>query len=163
VRAAPYDPVRTLYRTILAFGAAGLLILTIGVVEFVHFEPFDQNSGTAANIVGVYSYDPATRTTSGPDESTFSRNQTFAAVVDWSSLPPNIPVDARWYDSFENVVGHVGPATPAKLGPTSTIPVNVAEGFQHNLPGHYIFVVERLEAGQPVEVLARRIVLVSRS
>jgi hypothetical protein len=163
VRAAPYDPVRTLYRTILAFGAVGLLILTIGVVEFVHFEPYGQNSGTAANIVTVYAYDPATRTTSGPDHTTFGRNQTFAAVVDWSSLPPNITVDARWYDSFENVVGHVGPATPTDLGPTSTVPVSAAEGFLHNLPGHYIFVVERLEGGQPVEVLARRIVLVSRS
>ncbi len=163
MRAAPYDPVRTLYRTILAFGAAGVLILTIGVVEFVHFEPFSQNSGTAANIVGVYAYDPATKATSGLDQGTFGRNQTFAAVVDWTSLPSNITVDARWYDSFENVVGHVGPATPAQLGPMSTVPVNVAEGFHHNLPGHYIFVVERLEGGQPVEVLARRIILVSRS
>lgn len=163
MRAAPYDPVRTLYRTILVYGVAGVLILTIGVVEFVYFEPFGQNSGTAANVVGVYAYDPATKATSGPDQSTFARNQAFAAVIDWSSLPPNITVDARWYDSFENVVGHVGPGTPGQLGPASTVPVDVAEGFHHNLPGHYIFVVERLEGGQPVEVLARRIILVSRS
>jgi hypothetical protein len=163
VRAAPYDPVRTLYRTIVACGAAGLLILTIGVVEFIHFEPYGQNGGTAAAIVGVYAYDPATKTTSGPDESTFGRDQTFAAVVDWSSLHSNITVDARWYDSFENVVGHVGPATPAQLGPMSTVPVDVAEGFRYNLPGHYIFVVERIDGGQPVEILSRRIILVSRT
>lgn len=161
--AAPYDPVRTLYRTIFVFGVAGLLILAVGLVEFIHFEPATQTTATAARIAGVYMYDPATKTTSGDDMSSFARNQPFAAVVDWSSLPPNMPVDARWYDSFENEVGHVGPGTPAQLGATSTVPVSVAEGFQHNLPGHYIFVVERLEGGQPVEVLARRIVLVSRT
>jgi hypothetical protein len=34
--------------------------------------------------------------------------------------------------------------------------------LQHNLPGDYTFVVERLQGGVPVEVLARRIVLVER-
>jgi hypothetical protein len=34
--------------------------------------------------------------------------------------------------------------------------------LHHNLPGNYTFVVERLQGGVPVEVLARRIVLVER-
>jgi hypothetical protein len=86
----------------------------------------------------------------------------FAAVVDWSSLPKNIVVDARWYDAFGNVVGSVGPATPDQLASQTIVPVKVPPGFQHNLPGHYIFVVERYEGGVPVEVIGRRVILVER-
>jgi hypothetical protein len=42
------------------------------------------------------------------------------------------------------------------------VPVETPEGEQANLPGDYLFVVERFSHGQPVEVLARRIVLVRR-
>jgi len=44
----------------------------------------------------------------------------------------------------------------------SIVPVKVPQGLHHNLPGHYTFVVERLQGGVPVEVLARRLVLVER-
>jgi hypothetical protein len=161
--AAPYDYVRTLYRVLLAYAAVAIAILVVGLVEFVHYEPYGQTTGSAAHIVGVYRYNLNTQTTSGSDQSVFARNQTFAVVVDWSSLPKNITVDARWYDSFGDVVGRVGPGTPADLGGRSTIPVPVPNGFQFMLPGDYIFVVERLQNGDPVEVLARRIVLVERT
>jgi hypothetical protein len=162
VRAANYDPVRSLYRTLLVFDLVAILILAVGLGEFLYFEPPGQGTGVKATIVGVYQYDPATRTTTGPDRRTFLRTEQFAAVVDWTSLPQNTTVDARWYDSFEAVVGRVGPGTPAQLAGQTAIPVGVPAGLKYNLPGQYLFVVERLEGGIPVEVLARRIVLVER-
>ena len=111
---------------------------------------------------GYTEYDPASGKLIGSDRSSFTRNQDFAAVVQWEGLPGDLTVDARWYDTFGNVVGRVGPSTPSKLGAQSVVPVIVPQGLHHNLPGHYTFVVERLQNGVPVEVLARRIVLVER-
>ena len=158
----PYDQVLTLYRTLLVFATIGMVILAVGLVEFVYFEPPGQTTGLTAHIVGVFEYDPATGTTHGPDRTAFSRTQEFAAIVDWSQVPGNLIVDARWYDTFGTVVGRVGPGTPAELGPRSTVPVTVPQGLHHLLPGHYTFVVERLKGDLPVEVLGRRIVLVER-
>lgn len=157
-----YDQLQTLYRTLLVFATVAVVILAVGLVEFVYFEPPGQTTGVKARSVGVYQYDSATGNTIGRDRSSFARTEEFAAVVDWSGLPPDLNVDARWYDTFGNVVGRVGPSTPAQLGPRSTVPVTVPQGLHHNLPGHYTFVVERLQGGLPVEVLARRIVLVER-
>ena len=162
MRSAPFDPVRSLYHALLVFDIVAVLILAVGLAEFVYFEPPGQVTGLKATIVGVYHYDPTTRTTSGPGRRTFPRTEQFAAVVDWSSLPQKITVDARWYDSFEAVVGRVGPGTPPELTNQTTVPVGVPAGMKYNLPGQYVFVVERLANGVPVEVLARRIVLVER-
>ena len=163
MRAAPYDPVNTLYRTLLLFDIVAILILAIGLVEFLYFEPPGQNTGLKATVVGVYQYDPATNKTFGPDRGAFTRTQLFAAVVDWKSLPPNITVDARWYDSFQSIVGSVGPGTPAQLANQPIVPIALPTNLKHNLPGQYVFVIERWTNGVPVEVLARRIVLVERS
>ena len=163
MRATPFDPVRPLYRALLLFDVVAFLILAIGLGEFLYFEPPGQTTGVKATIVGVLHYDPVTHTTSGPDRRTFARTDEFAAVVDWSTLPQNLTVDARWYDSFEAVVARVGPGTPAQLASQTTIPVGAPAPPQHNLPGQYVFVIERLENGIPVEVLARRFVVVDRS
>lgn len=160
MRAAPYDPVRPLYRALIVFDVVAILILAVGLGEFLYFERPGQTSGVKASITGVYQYDEATHQTTGPDRSTFTGTQDFAAVVDWSSLPPNITVDARWYDTFGTIVGRAGPGTPAGLSSQTTIPVAAPAPFNRNLPGRYIFVVERLDNGVPVEVLARRLVLV---
>ena len=157
-----YDQIQTLYRTLLVFATVAAVILAVGLVEFVYYEPPGQASGAKARIVGVYEYDPATGHLIGSDRSSFTRNQDFAAVVQWEGLPGDLTVDARWYDTFGNVVGRVGPSTPSKLGTQSVVAVIVPQGLHHNLPGHYTFVVERLQNGVPVEVLARRIVLVER-
>ena len=157
-----YDQLQTLYRTLLVFATVAVVILAVGLVEFVYFEPPGQTTGVKARIAGVYQYDQATGNTIGPDRSSFARTEEFAAVVDWSGLPPDLSVDARWYDTFGSVVGRVGPSTPAALGPRTIIAGTVPQGLHHNLPGHYTFVVERLQGGLPVEVLARRIVLVER-
>lgn len=159
----PYDQVQTLYRTLIVFATVAVVILAVGLVEFVYFEPPGQTTGAEARIAGVYTYDPATVVTHGTDRSAFSRSEEFAAVVDWSGLAPNLPVDARWYDTFGSIVGRVGPSTPAQLGNVSIVPVTTPQGLHYNLPGRYTFVVERLQGGVPVEVLARRFVLVERS
>jgi hypothetical protein len=163
VRAAPYDPVRPLYRALLVFDVVAILILAIGLGEFLYFEPPGQKTGLKATITGVYQYDPSTHQTSGPDRSTFTSTEDFAAVADWSSLPPNITVDARWYDTFGTIVGRAGPGTPAQLADQTVIPVGTPAPLKHNLPGRYLFVIERFENGIPVEVLARRLVLVKPS
>ena len=158
-----YDQLRTLYRTLLLFGTVGVVILGIGLVQFVYFEPLGQASGVTAHIVGVYQFDPATRQTVGADRSEFHRNEEFAAVVDWSSIPSNMTVDARWYNSFGSIEGQVGPDSPSALAAKSVIPVEVPQGLHYVLPGRYTFVVERLQDGVPVEVLGRRFVVVDRS
>jgi len=162
VVAAAVDQVRTLYRTVLVYAAVSILIFVAGLAEFAYFEPFGQHSGLRVHIVGVYQYDPEHKTTIGPDSNSFPRTVVFAAVVDWSSLPKNIVVDARWYDSFGNVVGAVGPGTADRLASQTVVPVQMTPPFHHMLPGHYTFVVQRYAGGVPVEVLGRRIVLVER-
>ena len=157
------DPVRTLYRTLLAYAAFALIIFIAGAAEYAHFEPFHLNAGPHAKVVGVYSYDPASKTTKGQDRDTFSRSDQFAAVVDWSSLPDTITVEAAWFDSFENVVGRAGPGVPSELRDQTTVPAEVPVGLKYHLPGEYIFVVERLDGGRPVEVLGRRVVYVERT
>lgn len=161
--AVTYDQLRVLYRTLLVFATVGVVILAIGLVEFAYFEPLGQSSGTRAHIAGVYEYNPSTQQTVGPDRSEFSRTEVFAAVIDWSSLPSNLIVDARWYDSFGSVEGHVGPGRAADLAQQSIVPVEVPEGHRFVLPGRYTFVVERLKDDVPVEVLGRRFVVVDRS
>ena len=156
------DPVAGLYRTLLVFAAVGILILAAGLAEFAYFEPVNP-SGLHVHIVGVFHYDPATNQTSGPDEQTFGRADQFAAVVDWSGLPNTVTVQALWFDSFQNVVGSAGPNVPSEMAGDKVIPAAVPKDLKFHLPGEYIFAVERVVGGQPVEVLGRRIVEVDRS
>jgi len=79
-----YDQLRVLYRTLLIFATVGTVILAIGLIEFVYYEPPGQSSGIKAHIVGVYAYDPGTKQVNGPDRSEFPRAGEFAAVVDWA-------------------------------------------------------------------------------
>jgi hypothetical protein len=162
LNAVSYDQLKVLYRTLLVFATVGVVILAIGLVEFVYFEPPGQTSGAKAHIIGVYQYDSQTQTVVGDDRSEFARNQEFAAVVDWKSVPANVTVEARWYDVFGTVTGHVGPGKPADLDGKNTVAVLVPQGYHYVLPGRYTFVVERLDNGMPVEVLGRRFVLVDR-
>jgi len=154
--------VRTLYRTLLAYGAFAVLILVAGVAEYVHFEPFTSSASVQAKVIGVYVYDPTTKSTLGPDRDRFARNEQFAAVVDWSGLPENTTVEAVWFDSFQNIVGSVGPAAPSRLRNQTIIPAEVPQGLMYHLPGQYIFAIERLDSGRPVEVIGRRVVDVER-
>jgi len=163
VAAGARDPVLTPYRTLLAFGGIGIVIFIAGFFEYLHFEPFQLGSGVHAHITGVFKYDPKSKTTSGDDRATFARNDEFAAVVDWSGLPDTLNVEAIWYDSFENIVGSVGPGTPSSLHDETIIPAAVPEGLKYHLPGQYIFAIERLDGSRPVEVLGRRIVFVDRT
>ena len=116
-----------------------------------------------AKVVGVYAYNPAGKQTSGADRERFARNEDFAAVVDWSGLPDNITVEAVWFDSFENIVGSVGPGTPSRLRDQTIVTAEAPKGLKYHLPGQYIFAIERLDnGGRPVEVIGRRVVYVER-
>ena len=157
-----YDQLKVLYRTLLVFATVGVVILALGLIEFAYFERPGQQSGIQAHIAGVFKYDPKTGTTTGDDRTEFARDEQFAAVVDWASIPGNVPVDARWYDSFGSIEGHAGPAAASELVSDSVVPVAVPEGYHFVLPGRYTFVVERLQGGVPVEVLARRFEVVDR-
>jgi len=161
--AVGYDQLRVLYRTLLVFATVGVVILCVGLVQFVYFERPGEETGVKAHIVGVYEYDAATHKTVGSDRSEFPRSAVFAAVVDWSSLPSNLVVDARWFDTFGSMRGEVGPAHPADLAAHSVVPVEVPPDLHFVLPGRYTFVVERVADGVPVEVLSRRFILVDRS
>lgn len=162
--AETYDQLHTLYRTLLVFATVGAVILSLGIVQFVYFERPGEETGVKAHIAGIFQYDPATKMTTGPDRSEFPRNQVFAAVVDWSSVPSQLVVGARWYDTFGTMRGEVGPGHSTDLAAYSVVPVQVPPDLHYVLPGRYTFVVERMdEDGVPVEVLARRFVLVDRS
>jgi len=156
------DEILPLYRAIRLVGLMGLIIFAVGIAEFISFEPPGQATGTVARITGVYSYDPAARSVTGDNRESFNRDQPFAAVVDWSSIPAQTTVAARWFDAFGEVVGQVGPAPAGGIDP-APIPVGLPEGLKGNIPGTYLFVVERMVKGQAVEVLARRLVEVQRT
>lgn len=157
-----YDQLRVLYRTLLVFATVGVVILAVGLLEFAYFERPGEASGIHAHIAGVFKYDPATGRTSGQDRTEFARDEVFAAVVDWSSIPGSTLVDARWYDTFGSIEGHAGPAAASALVNDSVVPVAVPDGYHYVLPGRYTFVVERLQDGVPVEVIARRFEVVDR-
>jgi len=163
LKTASYDQLQTLYRTLAVFATVGAIILSVGLVQFVYFERPGESTGVTAHINGVFQYDPATHQISGPDRSEFARSDVFAAVVDWSTVPPNLIVSARWYDTFGSMRGEVGPGHSTDLAARGTVPVEVPEGFHFVLPGRYTFVVERYQDGMPVEVLARRFVSVDRT
>ena len=155
------DEILPLYRAIKLVGVLAIVIFAAGIVEFISFEPPGQSTGTVARITGVYAYDPAARTVSGDPAERFPRDQPFAAVVDWSSIPPSTIVAARWFNSFGEVVGQAGPGAAGAM-PDQPAAVALPPGLKQNIPGTYLFVVERISRGQPVEVLGRRLIVVER-
>ena len=157
------DEVRPLYRAVVGLGIAALLILGLGIADFLYFEPFGQHTGTTARVTGIYRYDASSHRVVGEPATRFTVDDAFAAVVDWSSLPSSMTVAARWYNSLDVTVGGVGPAPAGRLSGHEVVPVKLPSGFSKNLPGQYVFVVERISGGQPVELLAREQVLVRRT
>ena len=158
---APPDEILPLYRAIKLVGVLAIVIFAAGIVEFVSFEPPGQGTGAVARISGIYAYDEVAKTVSGPSQERFHRSQPFAAVVDWSSIAAGTEVVARWFDTFGEVVGQVGPGRAESFGDVP-VPVALPAGLRENIPGTYLFVVERISRGQPVEVLARRLIVVER-
>jgi hypothetical protein len=152
-----------LYRLMLASGVVAVVILSLGLVTIFTFAPPGQHSGLKVRIIGVYPYDPAQHRVIGPAATHFPRTQPFAARVDWASLPGAVVVGARWYNTLEEPVGGVGPATAASLAAQNAlVPVMTPAGLHANLPGNYTLAVVRYSRGQPVELLGRDVVLVDR-
>ena len=158
------ESLRPLYRLMVGSGVVGVLILALGLATILKFAPPGQASGLKVRIVGVYPYDPATHRVTGPASTHFPRTQPFAAKVDWSALPGGVVVGARWYNTLDEPVGGVGPATAASLAASGAlVPVMTPPGLHANLPGNYTLAVTRYSRGQPVELLGREVVLVERS
>jgi hypothetical protein len=145
---------------VLGVGLVAVLVLVLGLSAFLHFEPRGQRSGLEVRVVGVYPIDPATGSLVGPATTTYRPDQAFGAVVDWSSLPAQATVAAHWYDAMGTPVGGVGPGSPAELSREPVVGTRLEAGGRPNLPGTYVFVVERWSGGRAVEVLARSAVLV---
>ena len=154
------EEMRPLFRAMVSLGVVGILILGAGLLDFFSFEPLGQRTGAHATVKGVFHYDAAAKQVSGGDTRRFTADDAFAAEVDWSSLPAAMVVDAVWFNTLGTAVGGVGPQPAGELSGHTLIPVKIPEGFKHNLPGEYNFVVERYSQGRPVEVLARRLVYV---
>jgi hypothetical protein len=153
------DETRPIFRLLVALGIAGIVILAVGLAQFIHYEPPGQRTGLAVKILGVFDYDLKTGRPFGPSKDHFRTDEPFAAVVDWTSLPPDLVVGANWFSGgFSLDSGGVGPARAADLTEKSVVPVN--RGSQRFPSGRYEFVVERYSGGRPVEVLGRRSVIV---
>jgi len=156
----PREDVRPLYNWMIVLGTVAIVILAIGLVDFFAFEPIGQSTGARATVQGAYRYDPAGGQVTGPPKAQFGPDEPFAAVVDWTSLPPTMVVAAHWFNTLGQEVGGVGPAPAGQLLDKTVIPVKTPPEFKHNVPGEYTFLVERYSEGRPVEVLARHLVLV---
>jgi hypothetical protein len=153
------DEITPAFRLLVVLGVAGVVILAIGLAQFIHYEPPGQQTGQTVKIAGVFDYDLKTGKTFGPDKDHFRTNEPFAAVVVWTSLPPDLVVGANWFSGgFALDSGGVGPARAADLTEKSVVPVN--RGAQRFPSGSYNFVVERHSGGRPVEVLGGRSVIV---
>jgi hypothetical protein len=153
------DDTRPIFRLLVAVGIAGVVILAVGLAQFIHFEPPGQRTGQAVRINGVYDYNPKTGKISGGGKDHFRTDEPFAAVVDWRSLPADLVVGANWFSGgFALDFGGVGPARAADLGERTVVAVN--NGTRRFPAGHYEFVVERYSGGRPVEVLGKTSVIV---
>jgi hypothetical protein len=158
------DDFRPLYRTMLALGAAAILILVFGFLFFLRFAPPGEGTGLRARIQGVYAYDPSAKTIHGAPSSTFTPDQAFAARVDWSSLPSTVTVGAHWYNSLEQEIGGVAPGPAGALARERALVVQAPPSAgADDLPGQYTMVVARYSHGQAVELLGRTSVLVDRT
>ncbi|HVD01764.1 MAG TPA: hypothetical protein VNG93_11565 [Candidatus Dormibacteraeota bacterium] len=158
MRLAP-EETRPAFRLMLALGVVGLVILGVGLAQFITFEPPGQRTGEVARIVGIFDYDPRTQGATGANQDHFRTGQPFAAVVDWSSLPPLQEVGSAWFSGgFSVDAGGVGPAPAGALASRGVVPVNF--GSQRFPAGRYELVVERFSKGRAVEVLARKTVVV---
>src|SRR2546423_2951919 len=133
----------------IALGVVAIVILAIGLVDFFAFEPIGQSTGAHATVQGVYRYDPDTGQVTGPAQAKFGPDDPFAAVVDWTSLAPDMVVAAHWFNTLGQEVGGVGPAPAGQLVDKSVILVKTPPGFKHNVPGEYTFLVERYSDGRP--------------
>ena len=79
-------------------GIVALLILAVGLGEFLYFEPPGQSTSLRATIAGVYLYDRTADSTSGPDRepcssrlSIYGRTRPGSASTSRAVLCPTPP------------------------------------------------------------------------
>ncbi len=152
--------VRPVFRFIVGLGAAGVVILGVGLLQFINFEPSGQHTGLQARILGFWDYDQKTGTITGDSKDHFKTTEQLAAEVDWTTLPPDLLVGGHWFSGgFALDAGGVGPARARDLIAKPAVPLRPPSD-RGTPPGRYTFVVERYYRDKPVEVLARASVLV---
>lgn len=158
-----HDDVVPLYRVMLTLGLVAIVILASGFALLLRFAPPGESTGVRARITGVFVYDPATGSVSGPPMTRFRRDEPFAAKVDWTALPAGMLVGARWTDSLDDDAGTIAPTTAGGLAlRDAPVPVRVQPQFHAYLPGQYTLTIVRYSRGQPVELLASARVTVLR-
>ena len=161
-RARPGYEASPHFHVMTAFGAAGLVVLLLGMALFVYFEPLRIGTGSENHVAvtAVRSYDAQTNSVSGKDERKFKPTQVPAAVVDWSGARPDLEVRASWFADGTAEVSAVGPDRAGVM--PREIPLTEAQGGA--VPaGTYVFVAGRWEGGRVVEVLARATIEVTAS
>lgn len=147
----PRDGLAAPYITLLAVGIVSFLIILLAFGQLVQGTAPWQHVSARARIEGVYRYDARTgRVLSGP-HTHFQKGQTFAARVDWSSLPSRLQVGARWYDDTGTDWGGIQPGTPQQLknGGFSLVPMVRTDAP----PGTYTLDVMRYSGGRPAQIL----------
>lgn len=163
---APRTPMagdRGPFYLLIALGGVALAVLGFSFAQFVYFEPPGEHSDIRAPITSVATFDPVTGTLGPAAGGRFAPGQVFAATVDWSAVPRAALVGATWTSGpFATDFGGVGPARAADLAgrPIPIRPPARAGAASILPPGPYTLSVLRYAGGRPVEVLARRQVLV---
>ena len=156
----PRHELRAARVTMLLIGLAGVGVLVAALVAFSYFEPSGQRTGLMATVEGVHPFDVRTHEAASQSERIYNADQPFAALVDWSSVRAGTQVAAIWVDALGSPVGGIGPVAVDQLPRKQLVGTALAEQGKQNLPGGYVFVVERYSGGRPVEVLARTSVYV---
>ena len=148
--------------TMLLIGAGSVVALGAGLIAFLYYEPTGQRTGLTATVDGVHPFDTKTHEVGSGTGRIYNTDQPFVAVVDWSPVPAGTQVAAIWVDALGSTVGGIGPADVSQLPKRQPVGTALEEQGKPNLPGGYVFVVERYSGGRPVEVLARTSVYVQQ-
>lgn len=149
----PRDDLTAPYVLLLAVGLFSSLIILLAFGQLIQGTAPWQHVNVQAHIEGVYGYDPATGRTTAGAQTTFREGETFAARVDWRSLPQGLQVGARWYDDSGVDWGGIQPGTAGQLaaGGVSLVPMVRTDATA----GVYTVDVMRYSGGRPVQILGR--------
>jgi endonuclease YncB( thermonuclease family) len=147
------------YWTMLALGAVSAVLLLLGLTNLVVATMPWAHTGLHVRVSGVYPYDRESGRVSGSPRRKFPQGRTFAARVNWSSLPSGLNVGAAWYDDNETQVAAITPAAAGDLAARhATVPMTDTNAP----PGAYTVLVMHYVDGRPIEILGRTTVRITR-
>ncbi|WP_027344462.1 hypothetical protein [Hamadaea tsunoensis] len=143
------DPPRTPIIVLTALGAVAALILAAAAVALAVTWP-PAHRGSDPISLRYYAYDLATNSIGSTPRSTFSTGEIPAAAVDPLASDRSGALRATWYDAFGYRTAQAGRTGLADLA-AHPVPVSTTSAVP---PGDYQFVLEELDAGRVVAVLA---------